>query len=33
MPEKFKINHYTFGGVEMEDLVHSEPTILSSSTQ
>ena len=24
MPEKFKINHYTFGGVEMEDLVHSE---------
>lgn len=24
MPEKFKINHYTFGEVEMEDLVHTE---------
>lgn len=24
MAEKFKINHYTFGRVEMEDLVHTE---------
>ena len=24
MPEKFKINHYTVGEVEMEDLVHTE---------
>ena len=24
MPEKFKINHYKFGDVEMEDLVHTE---------
>ena len=24
MPEKFKINHYKFGEVEMEDLVHTE---------
>lgn len=24
MPEKFKINHYKFGEVEMEDFVHTE---------
>ena len=24
MQEKFKINHYTFGGVEVDDLVHTE---------
>ena len=24
MPEKFKINHYTIGEVDMDDLVHTE---------